>query len=470
MAIKTTETIKDAIISTIQGLKPTVTTRIGSVVRDVFITPISQVLGNFYTEVDRVSDSQSPLTAEDEDLVRLGENFMVFRRGATKSRGSVKFFTPTLPTSDITIPIGTVVATRANSNRQVYRFLTVQTGVIYSAYAANYYNSDTGNYEITVGVESEREGEEFNVSAGTVKTLIDSISGISGVTNDSAMTGGSDEESISSVKDRILAKLTGTYVGTSNGYYTNITEVTGVEDVLVVGSESANMTRKYAGGVDIYVKGIIPTEVTETHIINSSVPPDLVVNRQPVLDSYEGTIVSSTLGALVYGTDWEWSKDTGVLANSVNALDKIHWLTSSTDLGTITVTYSFNSLIRDVQNFVESASQKTISADVLAKWSSPLSVNVEYRIRVLSGYSSATVSTNTETAVTNLLSGYTLGQEVQQSDIISTINAVAGVDDVISPLDVLEDNDGVISQDSDGNLDIPYNQYAVANSVTATVI
>lgn len=471
MAIKTVDTVRQALIDQIKNAQPNITTRVGSVVRDVFITPLAEELGELYTELSFVQAAQSPVMAEGDGLLNLAANLGIRRIGASKAQGSVTFFTPTAPVNDITIPAGTVVQTTPDSSNKVYRFVTLQTGIIYKAQAATYLNTVTGNYEITVAAIAEKGGITYNVASNSISRIQTTITGIAGVYNSAEFTGGTDQETLSALRSRVLAFYNGISLGSSAGYYRSVLGITNVLDAKVVGPDSVYMQRKYAGGLDIYIKGIVPVEAIQQFTIADGMAPELVVANQPVIRDYGGTLVSTNGTEYIYGTDWTWTRDTGVKGASVQGRDRIQWLiTPTANLQTVTLYYTYNSLINTVQNYLNGDDKHVIGADILAKWASPLTINVGCRIRISSGYVFTTVKASVETALSTLFSGYLLGQQVQQSDIIAAINNTIGVEDVVSPLDTLVDADGDVSADAYGNITIPFSRYAILGTVTITQI
>jgi len=67
-----------------------------------------------------------------------------------------------------------------------------------------YYVKVNGSYSIDVSARATAYGSEYNVPANTITILNDAISGISSVTNDSAVINGTDEESDDAYKKRLL--------------------------------------------------------------------------------------------------------------------------------------------------------------------------------------------------------------------------------------------------------------------------
>jgi len=179
--------------------------------------------------------------------------------------------------------------------------------------------------------------------------------------------------------------------------------------------------------------------------------------------------VGSISGNLVDGVDYTVVKDGGFYGGSVRGSDRFYFLPTLTDGETITITYTYNSLIPTLQAAVDGDSAKIVGADVLIKEAKILLIDVTATIELFAGYDITEVATNVETAIANALSDYLIEQEVQQSDIIAVIAAVEGVDDVLVPLTKFEESEGDITQDSDGNLVIPWDSYATSGTITVIV-
>ena len=114
---------------------------------------------------------------------------------------------------------------------------------------------------------------------------------------------------------------------------------------------------------------------------------------------------------------------------------------------------------------------RILAADLLVKSAKPRQIDIGGSIRLLSGYVASSVVTDVTTALSEFLNGYAIGEEVQQSDILSTITNITGVDDVTVPLGTFEENSttGNLEQDSSGNIIIPADSYAIVGDITITV-
>ena len=102
------------------------------------------------------------------------------RTTGEEATGNVIFSRSTAAPGDITIDIGTIVATADG-----VRFITTQVGTISTG------NTDSAN----VSIEAEEVGANGNALANTVIILVSVPSGVETVDNAAALTGGVDIES-----------------------------------------------------------------------------------------------------------------------------------------------------------------------------------------------------------------------------------------------------------------------------------
>jgi len=141
------------------------------------------------------------------------------RRAAVKAYGQVIF----TGTPDTVIPAGTKVSTSSSEAAPAIVFVTTSEATI------------GGEGTVTVGIEAVEAGADGNVAAGTIIFLSEPISGVTGVTNAVATTGGLDEEDDAVLLSRYLQKVRSPSAGGNKADYVNWTlEVVGVGGVSVV--------------------------------------------------------------------------------------------------------------------------------------------------------------------------------------------------------------------------------------------
>jgi hypothetical protein len=279
ITLKSLNEVVEGMINNIHDKLPNADTKEGTFLRDVFIDPVADEVVGLNFDMKIMETNQSILTATDEDLERLASNYGITRNEATKSSGFIRFYFKTTDT-DTVIYGGTVVQTVPTYATSAKSFTTTNTKDIY--YVSDnstldreqyeYYQiinlsnltlGDSGYYYYDVDALSSDTGSAYNVSANTVirksSTLDNNILTFG---NPIAFTGGSDNESDTSLRMRIRLALLGANIGTKYGYMSYIYNSDYVEDASVVSAGDDDMLRdlddnyEHSGGmVDIYVKG-----------------------------------------------------------------------------------------------------------------------------------------------------------------------------------------------------------------------
>ncbi|MCK4359414.1 MAG: baseplate J/gp47 family protein [Candidatus Cloacimonetes bacterium] len=468
MARKSFSNIVQSMINFLKRLHPSVDTKEGTFTRDVIIDPVANELDNFYAEADVISKAQSPDLASVDDLVKLAENLQLVRKAAVRATGTVTFYNRSGTTA--TIPAGTIVSSKPGAEVGAQQFVTLQTVVISDPGS---FNPDRGQWEAIAPIRAQVGGSQANVDAEAINVMITAIENVSGCFNEATITTGEDQETIDSLTRRIKSVLLGNNVGTKAGYYGQVMENENVIDALVIGPGDEHSQRSSVGAVDVLIRGGVSAQAINEFTYNDGSSYH-TFGYQPVhLFTTSGSFsaIGSVTGNLVEGTDYTVVKDTGFYGGSVRGNDKFYFFPTLTDGETITIIYTYNSLIPTLQAAIDGDSAKIVCADVLIKEAKVRWIDVTATIELFAGYDITEVITNVETAIANALSGYLIGQEVQQSDIIAVIAAIEGVDDVLVPLTKFEENSatGDITQDSDGNLEIPWDSYATSGTITVIV-
>jgi uncharacterized phage protein gp47/JayE len=469
MVRKSFSNIVQSMINYLKRLHPSVDTKEGTFTRDVIIDPVANEMDNFYAELDVISKGQSPDLASADDLVKLAENLQLERKSAIRATGTVTFYNRS--GASATIPAGTTVSSKPGAEVGAQQFVTLQTVTISNPGS---FNPDTGQWEAKAPIRAVAGGSQANVDAGAINVMVTTVSNVAGCFNEATITTGEDEEAISSLTLRVKSVLLGNNVGTKSGYYEQVTRNDNVTDALVVGPGEQHTQRSSVGAVDILVRGGIPNQSIDTFVYYAGADYH-TFNAQPIhLYSVSGSFsaVGSVTGNLTDGIHYTIVKDAGIYGGSVRGNDEFCFFPLVLSDGeTITIIYVYNVLISTLQAAVDGDSAKIVGADVLVKEAKARWIDVTATVQLFAGYDASTVATNVQTVITQKLNSYLIGQEVQQSDLIAIIAAVEGVDDVLVPLTKFQENPltGNIVQDSDGNLEIPWDSYAQAGTITVVV-
>lgn len=387
----------DLVLSYLQYLRlvqPNLDTKPGTVARDLVVDVNSQQLANLYTQLNNVYGLQSLFSASGTDLNNLASNFNVTRSQGTNATGTAVFTTNSL-TSDIAIPQGTVVTAQNGITFATTTSATMAASSInvYVATATNLSTqlalaSITDKYAIEIPVEAQIPGSNGNI--GQFSLTAQNIAGISNVTNVSSFSGGTDQESDTTFRNRILSIFAGSNTGTALGYTNTLTAINGITGASVVGPGNPLMTRDgtvvttnsngqliiqtagSGGKVDLYILGNNQTPQIDTFIYTDNSgkndPTNALNNwvlgqngqstttntsqrrvtllasgqlpEQPVdnIISVSGSSSGSNFVAQYIATDgtikgnYVLQKDTGAYAGSPFGFDQLHWISNQINL------------------------------------------------------------------------------------------------------------------------------------------
>lgn len=466
---RTFRDIVNSMVSYIKGVKPFLDTSEGTITNDVIISAPSQEIAKLYNEMDIVSRSQNIYTAPDSALRGHGGNLGLLKRSSRQSKGYVRFFTFTPLLNDIVIAAGTVISTVPTSNNSSQQFLTTTTTTMYSSLSSTYLNPDTSAYEIEVPVISINPGLDSIVGSRTIISLITPIAGINGCYNLSPTFGGSDEEDIEDFRRRIALKWKGSSLGTVSGLLSDVlVYADDVIDAMVVGHE--DIDRMDSGAVDVYIKGTRVGSFQEIFNTFDMTYGDLILEKQPVIETFPTSVISSESG-IINTTEYYIEKDTGHYRNSVRGKDMIKWNTPlPSSSGSLTINYSYNSLITDLQTYFEREDKRVQNVDILIKWAIEVPIDVTVLLKTYSGYDESNVILEVQNEVALFFNSLNIGEEVQQADIARVILNVNGVDDLFLPFTLFKSSDGEIVPNVFNNLVLPINSYAVGGNIIVNTV
>lgn len=141
-----------------------------------------------YVQVDWVNRQCFPQTAQGDYLDKHAQLRGLERRAAVAAEGILRFETDQAPSTDLTIPAGTVCMTAG-----LVRFETTQEAVL-----------QAGETMVETTVAAVEPGASGNVAAGTIRAMAVAPVGVSRCTNPDGFSGGLDEESDEELRERVL--------------------------------------------------------------------------------------------------------------------------------------------------------------------------------------------------------------------------------------------------------------------------
>jgi uncharacterized phage protein gp47/JayE len=460
--------IVNSMIAFITNANPTIDTSEGTPVNDIVISAPAAEMANLYQTSENVSLAQSPLTANDDDLVKRAYDLNLVQKQARSARGSITFFSRTLPVSDVLIPVGSAVSTSAALTTASLSFITTRAVTMYAVLGANYLNPNTGVYEISTDIQAVTAGTAGNAGANTINTVTNPLSGIDGCYNASTVEDGEDVESSASLAARISTRISGNVLGTEDGILEVVLAQEGVDAATVIAHGQTG--RDAFGAIDVYVKGTTTRFQQDTFNYGLSPTPNLLLTRQPVLLSGVTAVLSSVSGS-VSTTQWSLVKDTGTYGGSILALDSVNWTAPFYDSNdTLTVQYSYNGLVEDLQNLFTQTNVDPLNTSLLIKWAIQTPINITANISIAPGFDSTSVINQAQIDINTYLGTLSIGDPIIQSDIAGIIINEPGVTDVQLPFATFQSADNSIFPDSIGNLILPSYAYPSGGTITFNML
>lgn len=209
----------------------------------------------------------------DSQFDKLAGNVQKSRQSGRPATGSVVFYTTTRPTQDLVVSAGAIVSADADASQgiPISRFVVGGTYRVPATDADAYFNFQTQQYELVVGVVAESNGSAGNRPAGQIKNVVSGASRLK-VLNRESMRYGSDRESNHDLAIRCQLGFTAVDSGTEGGYQQTSAGTVGSIRCKIVKSGDSLMMRdwdpvrqKHIGGkVDVWCQGVQERTTTET--------------------------------------------------------------------------------------------------------------------------------------------------------------------------------------------------------------
>lgn len=426
---KTFTQIVSEMVSTITGSLGNIDTRSGTVLREAVLSPVAVQLEDAYSLIDTVALNASVSFSsqmEPAALDALAANFGVSRFVGSAATGALRFYRFNVPATPIFIPTGTQAF--ASSSSDTLSFQTIASATLS---AASTQDPVTLAYYVEIPSICAMVGTIGNVAQDTIN--ITSVAGIDLVTNPNAFTGGKDEQTNAELTQVIIARAQGN-LGTAGGYESLIRSNFSVDDMAIIGpNDSESVRNQFGGAIDIVVlnEQYVESEESVPYGTATFVPVFMPLTSVTEIIGIDSGDVQQTL---VLGTDYDVTLDTFSINNrSRSELSHVDLhITSFTQKvnSALTIRYKNSQLVRIINAFLEQEIYAIVGSDVLVKLAIPIPVNITADIRIIPSYESTVVQAAVETAITDLLNGKLLDDDLQSSDVITVIGNVDGVDSI----------------------------------------
>lgn len=380
---RTLAQIESSLATSIEGQDPSIDTVKGPVF-DLFIRPQAAQLRAtelLYDDLSRRYSLDYVLTQDESVLVLYGANHGVRKGAGRAASGNVIFFTfsALAPDDTIVIPAGTIVST----SDPTIAFRTTRDVFIVGSSLASYFNAAQRRYEVRAPVEALGTGELFDLPPRRITQLLSSVDGIDGVVNTTRLEGGSEAESNARFGRRIRAKFNGLALGSGDGLRSLIQNfnTASIEDVaLIFSTDYDNFRRRTRRAAwDVYIIGSEADEA-ETTYVGDGLTRSFALPLTPALG-----VTSVTVNG--FSTNFTFVPDTtDQFRSSTQANDRVELATIPALNDVVVITYSYDKLITDTQNYVDRLAVELYRADILVRKAIPIAIRTRILVQVLSSF------------------------------------------------------------------------------------
>lgn len=274
-------------------------------------------------------------------------------------------------------------------------------------------------YFITVSARARFKGRRGNQIVGAINQTLSPISGIISLRNNVIAEGGLDRESNTALLDALEGSSTGVAINTEQGIQNFLSKQPEVFDIAIVGPGDPLMERATAGAVDVYIIGsILQTDSVDVRV--NTTEETVVLPYHPIrsIDSVVGA-TSYTDGGGYLTPENESAYD----SSAFQATPDLQWEappTGPSATEVVTVTFSYNSLIRRLQRlFDENTDVHVPGSSILIKEGTRLDLYISLKVVILPGFSQNLVESAVTTALGNFVNNYHLEELAEYSDLVT---------------------------------------------------
>jgi len=188
----------------------------------IILKIISYALALLWFVMEKVYNSWWVSTATEQSLDYVGEYIGISRRPATNATGKVLF----KGDANTEIPAGFLIETEGS---EIIQFETTESGVI----------DETGETEL--GIQAKEAGSSGNVSANTITSIVNPISGLDSVINTDATENGLDRETDFEFRQRYRESVSKTGGSTVDSIRAALLAVESVRTALVIENDTLDI-------------------------------------------------------------------------------------------------------------------------------------------------------------------------------------------------------------------------------------
>lgn len=472
MEIPEINDIKDDLKSAITRRHPKIRNFSSGSMLDVLDEIIAIQVNLMYQRIQDEVYSISILTAEGSDLDALVvDRLPEGRQDGDQATGELTFSSMDIATETIPVPIGSKALAVGSDGSRIY-FETTEYGEV-----------AIGDNSIIVAARALYPGLNGNVAAYTITNIPYAIDGIDRVENPEDFSGGTDQESDEDLRNRYYYAVLATGTATSTIIEEHLTDIDEISEAHTFprGNGDLEVIVDYSGGTgDDY------SEIYDS--LKANVAAGITCRGKLGATIREGT-VSSHLSDSSGGRIWVRAIS-NVLSGESFSINYIDILGRSR---TTSVVIPENTVIGDtVESTLESTSDRIAyindvsysgsnSYDILIGMGTypylyilPRTVYIDATINITATNTApATLSDDVQTSIENFLNAFTIGKDLEWSDLFLYIYMDYGTSEMLTGIDNITTcsivGDGSTISTPGSSIDIDEDQRIRARTITVNV-
>ena len=408
---------------------------------DVVFNPTAAVLEDQNNRLRLVSlllSLRNESEFSEDDLDALVYNEGILRPTGSNATTVLTFQRSTPFTSAETgrIPKGFPVGTAVSEGGITTTFVTTEEKDKSSVIEVLDTDTNTIVYQVQVPATCLTRGSAGRVGSDRINRPLRPLVGYESVTNAESTKDGRDQYTNAELVQLYLLAVTSRQLSVPSGAEFYIRDnFTSVQDVHEVFGTDPLLTRAAdnAGAVDAFVIGENVQSKTD-QLTFLGVGQKLKIVNAPVIEIQTVTRVSDS-HLYVEGTDYVVDLDKSGVSGSTRAQDGIRFLATASPMPSagdvISVVYSYNQLVRDLQADASDPEVQVIGRDLLFRVGVQVDITMAAQLKVSSGFRYNDIETAVNTAILGYINGLKLGEDVELSDLQAEVRRFSGVDNFV---------------------------------------
>lgn len=423
---RTVEQVKTSFNAKIKADNPTSDVDKGPIYRIANAT--SEEISRSEQEADRLATLNTLRFGEavtDEEIEAMTSSFGIGEGEGTKAKVNVSYRRYSRPDLGITYTVNEGDLMGNVDGTLNYR--ATNTVEMNGDFADSYYNSSIRGYEIIVPFEAVAVGEEYNLKVGRINNMVSNTNGFDEAINTNDASGGRDPQTNEEKAERIQQKFLGQDSGTPNGlesvisesYYEYITDIS-----IVTSNKRPIFTRSVIGpGIDAYISGEDLEGVEQIYTAVGG-ETEITLEYAPVVDPTRITEVLVDNSPVSFEVNLDQSQSYGY---SARANDKIVLANPLAANSVVTIAYTYNRLIKNIQNDFD-ARNSLFGTSMLARYPFQVNLYIDMAVAIASSFDEATVEDAVKSYLFDTIESGSFIEKIAPKDINDGIKAsISGI-------------------------------------------